>query len=203
MVAHSRNGSTSAGSSPCIVRRSLDDSSGTVSTCDSGSSSLPLPAMRCISCPFGQRRVSIERIASLYLLDRPRQRAADFGDEVHHLHEAVEQLHAGVVHLLRVLFGPLRFPARGDGAQQRQKNGRRREVDFFLDRVLEEHRIGDEGGGEEVLAGEKHDREVEAVADAGLVLLAAERLDVTAQRARVRASASRLRDSSVSFAATL
>ena len=46
---HSLNGSTSAGSSPCIVSRSFDDSSGTVSTCDSGSSSLPLPAMRCIS----------------------------------------------------------------------------------------------------------------------------------------------------------
>jgi hypothetical protein len=45
----SRKGRTSAGSSPCMVSRNFDDSSGSVSTCDSASSSVPLPAMRCSS----------------------------------------------------------------------------------------------------------------------------------------------------------
>src|SRR5438046_2907156 len=54
------------------------------------------------------------------LLDRLAERLADAVEELHHFHEAVEQLDARFVHALRVFLGALRLPPRRHGAEHGQ-----------------------------------------------------------------------------------
>src|ERR1700741_2813391 len=62
---------TSPGSSFCIVKRSLVDSSGSRSIWSRFFISRPLWAMRCSSSPFGQSMRSMEPMAALYFSTVP------------------------------------------------------------------------------------------------------------------------------------
>ncbi len=116
--------------------------------------------------------------AAAELVDVPAERA-----------QPLEQLAPGGQHRGGVLGQPVLLPGVGDGAQQRQQGGRRRQVDPPGEGVLQQRRVGLQGRAEQGLPRQEQHDELRRGRQGAPVGLVGEPVDVRPQVARVRGGA--------------
>ena len=104
--------------------------------------------------------------------------------------QAVVELGAEALHLAGVLGQRLLLPAQGHRAQERDQGDRRGQQDAARHGVLLQVRVGLEGGGQELVAGDEGHHHLGRAVELLPVLLLAQLLDVRAQLARVLGLAS-------------